>query len=148
MSTIIFACPKQCQIYGLVKIDKISAFPSEKCQKYLPVHHYFYLSRTGGQSVISIPAPSTNKISSEVSYKVTTVSSCIILVYDLFIIYEKNICLFQKLMIDEKKCYFFGRNKHMCDFCIDHSSCSRVHAALVWHKHLNRPFVVDLGSSK
>lgn len=55
---------------------------------------------------------------------------------------------FQKLMIDEKKCYFFGRNKQLCDFCIDHASCSRVHAALVWHKHLNRPFVIDLGSSE
>ena len=54
----------------------------------------------------------------------------------------------QKLMLDEKKCYFFGRNKHLCDFCIDHQSCSRVHAALVWHKHLNRPFIIDLGSSK
>ena len=54
----------------------------------------------------------------------------------------------QKLMIDEKKCYFFGRNKQMCDFNIDHQSCSRVHAALVWHKHLNRPFLIDLGSSK
>jgi len=50
-------------------------------------------------------------------------------------------------MIDEKKCYFFGRNKQLCDFCIDHASSSRVHAALVWHKHLNRPFIIDLGSS-
>ncbi|XP_076089738.1 nuclear inhibitor of protein phosphatase 1-like [Mytilus galloprovincialis] len=53
----------------------------------------------------------------------------------------------QKLMIDTKKCYFFGRNKQMCDFCIDHQSCSRVHAALVWHKHLSRPFILDLGST-
>lgn len=53
----------------------------------------------------------------------------------------------QKLMIDEKKCYFFGRNKQLCDFPIDHSSCSRVHAALVWHRHLNRPFIMDLGST-
>lgn len=54
----------------------------------------------------------------------------------------------QKLMIDQKKCYLFGRNPQMCDFSIDHASCSRVHAALVWHKHLNRAFLVDLGSSK
>lgn len=54
----------------------------------------------------------------------------------------------QKLMIDEKRCYFFGRNKQLCDFTIDHASCSRVHTALMWHKHLNRPFLVDLGSSK
>ena len=56
--------------------------------------------------------------------------------------------LIQKLMIDEKKCYLFGRNPHLNDFCIDHGSCSRVHAALVWHKHLERSFLVDLGSSK
>ena len=51
-------------------------------------------------------------------------------------------------MIDEKKCYFFGRNKQLNDFCIDHASCSRVHAALVWHRHLNRPFIIDLNSSE
>jgi len=55
--------------------------------------------------------------------------------------------LIQKLMIDEKKCYLFGRNPQMTDFCIDHGSCSRVHAALVWHKHLERSFLVDLGST-
>ncbi|CAG9855566.1 unnamed protein product [Phyllotreta striolata] len=55
--------------------------------------------------------------------------------------------LIQKLMIDEKKCYLFGRNAQMNDFCIDHASCSRVHSALVWHKHLDRAFLVDLGST-
>lgn len=50
-------------------------------------------------------------------------------------------------MIDEKKCYFFGRNKDTCDFVIDHASCSRVHAVLVWHKDLNRSFIVDLNST-
>lgn len=56
--------------------------------------------------------------------------------------------LIQKLMIDEKKCYLFGRNSQMNDFCIDHASCSRVHCTLVYHKILNRPFLVDLGSSE
>lgn len=51
-------------------------------------------------------------------------------------------------MLDEKKCYLFGRNPQLNDFCIDHQSCSRVHAAFVYHKHLNRAFLVDLGSSK
>ncbi|XP_043462971.1 nuclear inhibitor of protein phosphatase 1 [Leptopilina heterotoma] len=55
--------------------------------------------------------------------------------------------LIQKLMVDEKKCYLFGRNQQMNDFCIDHASCSRVHSALVYHKHLNRAFLVDLGST-
>ncbi len=36
----------------------------------------------------------------------------------------------------------------MSDVCVDHSSCSRVHAALVYHKVLSRAFLVDLGSSK
>ncbi len=34
---------------------KTSAFPSDKCVNFLPVHLYFYLSRTGEQSIISIP---------------------------------------------------------------------------------------------
>lgn len=55
--------------------------------------------------------------------------------------------LIQKLMIDEKKCYLFGRNSQLNDFTIDHNSCSRVHAALVYHKHLSRAFLVDLGST-
>lgn len=55
--------------------------------------------------------------------------------------------LVQKLMLDQKKCYLFGRNQEMCDFSIDHQSCSRVHAAFVYHKHLNRGFLVDLGST-
>lgn len=61
---------------------------------------------------------------------------------------NNNYCLFQKLMIDEKKCYLFGRNPQLNDFCIDHASCSRVHCSLVYHKHLNIAFLVDLGSSK
>lgn len=54
----------------------------------------------------------------------------------------------QKLIIDEKKFYLFGRNPDICDFTIDHQSCSRVHAALVYHKHLKRLFLIDLNSSK
>ncbi|KAL3315129.1 Nuclear inhibitor of protein phosphatase 1 [Cichlidogyrus casuarinus] len=54
--------------------------------------------------------------------------------------------LVQKLMIDEKKFYYFGRNRQMCDFAVDHQSCSRCHAALVWHSYLKCPFLVDLGS--
>ncbi|THD29089.1 Nuclear inhibitor of protein phosphatase [Fasciola hepatica] len=54
--------------------------------------------------------------------------------------------LIQKLIIDEKSCYFFGRNKQLCDFAVEHQSCSRVHAVLVWHKFLSRAFLIDLGS--
>lgn len=56
--------------------------------------------------------------------------------------------LIQKLMVDEKKCYLFGRNAQLNDFVIDHASCSRVHAAFVYHKFLNITYLVDLGSSK
>uniref|UniRef100_A0A2P2HX52 Nuclear inhibitor of protein phosphatase 1 n=1 Tax=Hirondellea gigas TaxID=1518452 RepID=A0A2P2HX52_9CRUS len=55
--------------------------------------------------------------------------------------------MIQKLMIDEKKCYLFGRNPQLNDFCIDHASCSRVHSVLVYHKILNRAFLVDLDST-
>ncbi|XP_053680735.1 nuclear inhibitor of protein phosphatase 1 [Anopheles nili] len=55
--------------------------------------------------------------------------------------------LIQKFMIDEKRCYLFGRNPQMNDFCIDHASCSRVHAAFVYHKHLHIAYLVDLGST-
>ena len=36
----------------------------------------------------------------------------------------------------------------MCDFTIDHQSCSRVHSALVYHRHLKRVFLIDLNSSE
>ncbi|XP_003977144.1 protein phosphatase 1, regulatory subunit 8b isoform X1 [Takifugu rubripes] len=55
--------------------------------------------------------------------------------------------LIEKLIIDEKKFYLFGRNPDWCDFTIDHQSCSRVHAALVYHKHLKRVFLIDLNST-
>jgi len=50
-------------------------------------------------------------------------------------------------MIDEKKCYLFGRNAQLNDFCLDHASCSRVHSAFVYHKYLNIAYLVDLGST-
>lgn len=52
------------------------------------------------------------------------------------------------MIIDQKPYYLFGRNKEACDFTLEHTSCSRVHAALVFHKHLNRTFLIDLKSSK
>ncbi|XP_038057754.1 nuclear inhibitor of protein phosphatase 1-like isoform X2 [Patiria miniata] len=55
--------------------------------------------------------------------------------------------MIEKMMIDEKNVYYFGRNSIVCDFVLDHASCSRVHAALMYHKHLNRSFLVDLGST-
>ncbi|XP_071807381.1 nuclear inhibitor of protein phosphatase 1-like [Asterias amurensis] len=59
----------------------------------------------------------------------------------------KETKMIEKMMIDEKNVYYFGRNSIVCDFVLDHASCSRVHAALMYHKHLNRSFLVDLGST-
>ncbi|XP_030203122.1 nuclear inhibitor of protein phosphatase 1-like isoform X1 [Gadus morhua] len=55
--------------------------------------------------------------------------------------------LVEKLIIDEKKFYLFGRNPDLCDFTTDHQSCSRVHSALVYHRHLKRVFLIDLNST-
>lgn len=53
----------------------------------------------------------------------------------------------ERLIIDEKKFYLFGRNPDVCDFMLDHQSCSRLHSALVYHKHLKRVFMIDLNST-
>uniref|UniRef100_A0A672YUS9 Nuclear inhibitor of protein phosphatase 1 n=1 Tax=Sphaeramia orbicularis TaxID=375764 RepID=A0A672YUS9_9TELE len=55
--------------------------------------------------------------------------------------------LVEKLIIDEKKYYLFGRNPDVCDFTVDHQSCSRIHSALVYHKRLRRVFIIDLNST-
>jgi len=55
--------------------------------------------------------------------------------------------LIEKLLIDEKKYYIFGRNNEMCDFVTSHASCSRAHAAIMYHKVLNKAFIVDLKSA-
>ena len=60
---------------------------------------------------------------------------------------EGELKMIQKMMIDEKNAYFFGRNHLYCDFTIDHASCSRVHAVLLFHKNLNKSFLVDLNSA-
>ncbi|CAK5013513.1 unnamed protein product [Meloidogyne enterolobii] len=55
--------------------------------------------------------------------------------------------LIQKLLIDEKGYYYFGRNPTDCDFVCEHASCSRVHALLLFHKLIKRVAIVDLESS-
>uniref|UniRef100_A0A915PY74 5'-nucleotidase n=1 Tax=Setaria digitata TaxID=48799 RepID=A0A915PY74_9BILA len=54
--------------------------------------------------------------------------------------------LIQKLMVDEKRAYFFGRNPKQCDFVVEHASCSRVHAVLIYHKFLQRFALIDMSS--
>jgi nuclear inhibitor of protein phosphatase 1 len=45
--------------------------------------------------------------------------------------------LIQKLMVDEKRCYLFGRNAQMCDFCVDHSRClSYQNLQMLVHRYL------------
>ncbi|GAV02688.1 protein phosphatase 1 regulatory subunit 8 [Ramazzottius varieornatus] len=61
-------------------------------------------------------------------------------------VYKDN-AMIGKYAVDKKSYYLFGRNPDMVDFAVDHVSCSRVHAALVHHKALKRPFLIDLGST-
>ncbi|EPB68046.1 hypothetical protein ANCCEY_12857 [Ancylostoma ceylanicum] len=56
--------------------------------------------------------------------------------------------LIQKLMIDEKSAYYFGRNPKQVDFAVEHASCSRVHALLLYHGVLKRFALVDMESSR
>ncbi|XP_065062509.1 nuclear inhibitor of protein phosphatase 1-like isoform X2 [Rhopilema esculentum] len=60
---------------------------------------------------------------------------------------SKNDKLVEKLIIDGKDYFLFGRLRDHVDFPLDHASCSRVHAALVFHRHLKRMFIIDLGST-
>ncbi|CAI5439050.1 unnamed protein product [Caenorhabditis angaria] len=55
--------------------------------------------------------------------------------------------LIQKLMIDDKKAYYFGRNNKQVDFAVEHASCSRVHALLLYHGLLKRFALIDMESS-
>lgn len=51
------------------------------------------------------------------------------------------------MLVDEKGFYYFGRNPTQCDFLVEHASCSRVHAILLYHKLLKKFALVDLQSS-
>uniref|UniRef100_A0A1I7YJP3 FHA domain-containing protein n=1 Tax=Steinernema glaseri TaxID=37863 RepID=A0A1I7YJP3_9BILA len=55
--------------------------------------------------------------------------------------------LIQKVMIDERNVYYFGRNPKLSDIVAEHSSISRVHAALIYHRNLKRFALVDMGSA-
>ncbi|CBY23611.1 unnamed protein product [Oikopleura dioica] len=55
--------------------------------------------------------------------------------------------LMEKLLIDQKKFYLFGRNADMCDFVAGHASISRAHCALTYHKILKKSFIIDLKSA-
>lgn len=55
--------------------------------------------------------------------------------------------LIEKFIVDGKTHFFFGRQREFIDFTLDHTSCSRVHSVMVYHKNLQRMFLVDLGST-
>ncbi len=59
---VTFACPWECKIYGLVKIGTNSNLSFGKVPKIFTCLPLFYLSWTGGLSVISIPANSPGGI--------------------------------------------------------------------------------------
>lgn len=44
--------------------------------------------------------------------------------------------------------HYFDFFTFQVDFAVDHASCSRVHALLMYHTVLNRFALVDMGSSK
>lgn len=60
---------------------------------------------------------------------------------------QKGDALIQKLLIDDKKAYYFGRNNKQVDFAVEHASCSRVHALLLYHGLLQRFALIDMDSS-
>jgi nuclear inhibitor of protein phosphatase 1 len=55
--------------------------------------------------------------------------------------------LIEKFIVDGKTHFFFGRQRQYIDFTLDHTSCSRVHAVMIYHKNLQRMFLLDLGST-
>ncbi|KAI6182671.1 FHA domain-containing protein [Aphelenchoides bicaudatus] len=59
----------------------------------------------------------------------------------------KNDSVIQKLLIDEKPAYYFGRNPKECDFIVEHASSSRCHGLLLYHSSLKKFALVDLKSS-
>lgn len=54
--------------------------------------------------------------------------------------------LIDKRILDGKTHFFFGRQQKYIDFTLDHTSCSRVHAVMLYHQNLQRMFLIDLGS--
>ncbi|KAI6650580.1 Nuclear inhibitor of protein phosphatase 1 [Oopsacas minuta] len=59
----------------------------------------------------------------------------------------KNTASISKLLLDDKPYYLIGRHSKKCDFILDHASVSRFHSAVIYHKHLQRIFLMDLGST-
>ena len=47
-----------------------------------------------------------------------------------------------------KGCFFFGRNSDQVDYVLNHASCSRVHAVLLFNPIIERFFLNDFGSGK
>ncbi|VVC90684.1 unnamed protein product [Leptidea sinapis] len=83
----------------------------------------------------------------ETCYKIPDWASKLPIGLHLEILKENKVV--QKLLIDEKKSYQSGRTVETNDISIDmNNSCSRVHAAIVYHKHLKRSFLIDLESSQ
>jgi nuclear inhibitor of protein phosphatase 1 len=58
---------------------------------------------------------------------------------------QKDKRLIQKLMVDDKRCYLFGRNKQFNNFVILHRPHSCAHITLIYNKNLNRAILTDLG---
>ena len=59
----------------------------------------------------------------------------------------KNSDIISKLLLDDKPYFLIGRHSKRCDFILDHVSISRFHSAVIYHEHLQRVFLMDLGST-
>ena len=59
----------------------------------------------------------------------------------------KNNVAISKLLLDEKLYFLIGRHTKLCNFILDHASVSRFHSVVLFHKHLKRIFLIDLGST-
>ena len=59
----------------------------------------------------------------------------------------KNNTVISKLLLDDKLYFLIGRHSKQCHFILDHASVSRFHSVVLYHKHLDRIFLIDLGST-
>ena len=59
----------------------------------------------------------------------------------------KDNVVISKLLLDDKLYFLIGRHSKQCNFVLDHASVSRFHSVVLYHKHLKRIFLIDLGST-
>jgi len=61
-------------------------------------------------------------------------------------IYKDGKCI-KKIFVDNRKHVVFGRNETFANIRLDHESCSRTHAMIIYHKDAKKLFIYDFNSS-